>query len=1553
MARKLNKKFVAAAVVTATVGAGGVGALWYLKHPSVANLEARGDKAWAANDYKMAVNYYGRAAQHAGNDIPLQVKLIDAYEYVVQGDREMYRNLRQIMAAALSNDPRSVPVLQRMIVHERNDVHANPADNASVRLLAENAGRLVQLDPNDADAKKALIASVLEPYLRGLDVPAADVAKQQQAAEQLWNDKADSEALQMLVRFHFVNAQHAGQQGDLKTMKDELAATKTLVDAAVKKKPQDGLVWFADYAAYRQMVGMQFDPANRATMIKQFTDALAKANEFTKPSDGDDFLTIRATALHQLELVNNKQAEAGYRKLLDELPDDRQPRIMLADFLARQPARRDEAAKVLETPWKPQHTLRSLDSIQQHNNEWVERVRLCTIKLGAIEVVTDPADKQKRLAEVEKQYAALTGDPDINQYFKPALLRIKGGIDLENGRLSDAISTLDDALKQLDANSPSSFEQQTRNEVLLQYAQVQLRLGQTGKARPALAELITRQPENLGARVALANVLIAEHSFDEASKQVNVLKQLLPDNPAIQRMQVQLLAQRSDELRDKYKDMPEQTRDQRAIKLQAAGTLGETDEVIRLAKLMIDTDPADVEAVNLLSQIYLRQNKRADAVNLVHAALAKKPDDARLKSLNDALAATTPEEQQKLVTERVDQIADPYERAITQAQLLQQQNKPDEALKTLKAAVPLKPDDGRALDMQFSIDLATKRWADAEALLDPLGKLNVDQTGGSTRRIQLTVAKALDETDPAKRNDLFKDALAKAADLAHQYNELAATSLLYAQMLQQTGDLNDAVEQYGQTLDKSPTNLDAIRGIASCLMSLNRGTEARARLDDGEKLAPNDPGLNQLEMAYQLTFGDPQKAIAGLEDALKQNPNNPQAYAQLAAAYEQVANAKLKSGDVNAQKEAAASLQKMAGVYEAAYQAFPGQLQFATALAEAKRRLGDPTAAEQIFVKLAADPKYKDKPEIVEALSEQYARSGKIDEAERVLKEFLARTKPASVSTVLRLSWLLAQQQRLNDAMAVLDLRRDDPDIQRQRIQLFINANDLAQAHAAVDEAIAQHPTPDLYLSAAYLAIRDQKFDQAGGFINRVLAARPNDPAALFYRAQVKLNQTPPDLDGARDDLIKTRDAAPNNVEARLALADVYTRKREPDSALVELQKAWAANRDSKLALMRLADAYTRAVPPAWSGVQKAVDEAKQSPQLANDPDVLFLEADTAAARNDPLKAKASAKQALATAPNDPRLKQRYFDLLLRAKAYSDLLSESKPIIASDNSAWWLYRLRGIADVQLQQKADAEKDLGSAFNIAVATGDPAAVDLVARTIAEQIDIKTALQKLQTLADSSPDARLTMAQLDQVDNNPKAALDETLKVLADRSKLRPDSLRRALQLNGTSYLQVTPPDPKKALDSFQELLKLMPNDPLVLNNVAYALTLPGSGGTAADALQYSQKAYNMVANSGINDQVLYVWDTHGWVLIKNNHVEEGLDLLRKAADLAKFPDVFAHLAEGYLIQNNLDAAEVALSDAKRRIADNDRRKQPVDPAIRAKVAELSATLTKKRTEAAAN
>ena len=1553
MARKLNKKFVAGAVATVVVGAGGVGTLWFLRHPSVAKLEARGDVEDAAGDYHSAANDYGRASSQRPNDIPLQVKYLDAYDYAVQGDSQLYRNLRQMQAMILHNDPRSVPTLERVLVHVRNDVKANPADNPSVRDLAELASRLLQIEPDNVQAKKALITSVLEPYARNLDVPPEDVAKQQDAAQKLYDqNNNDGEALQMLVRFHLINAEHDAQQGDPKAFKAELTKLKTLVDTAVQKTPQNGVAWFAQSNTYKFLLQSQFDPSNRTAMIKTFNDSLTKANELTKPSDGEDFLTIRARALQAMEFTNVKQAEAGYRKLLDELPDNRQPRLMLADFLARQPSRRDDAIKVLETPWKPEHPLHSIEANQQKINAMIERVRLCTIKLGAMDGVTDPADREKRLADIKSSYAALSGDPDISANFKPALLRIQGGIDMEDGHLADAITALDNARKLIDPNSPYSVDQQTLNEVLMQYALVQLRLGQTGRAQPALTELVSRQPENLSARVALANLLIQDHNYDEAAKQMAVLTQLLPDNPTIQRMQVQLLAQRSDQLRDKYKDMPELTRDQRAIKLQAAGALGDTDEVTRLANLMVKTDPADVDAVNLLSQLDIRDNHREEAVALVNRALAAKPDDKRLKALSDNLAAQTPQEQTKLLQTRVDQITDPYQKALTEAQVEQSQGKTDDAIATLKGAEKLSPDDPRAPEARFGLEITAKHWDDADAMLDTLSRLNVDQTGGALRRIQVIVGRALNESDKAKQSALFKDALNKASDAAQKYSQIAAASLLYGQLLQQTGDYADAIEQFGQTLDKSPNNVDAIRGDAACLMQLGRSSEARSRLDDGEKIAPNDPGLYELELNYQLHYGDPLKAIAGLQDFLKKNPENPQAYMQLAGAMQQAAANKMRGGDPDSLKQAKQFQQQAADVFATAYQKFPDQLQFATELAAARRQVGDPTGAEQVFVQLAANPKYKDQPNIVEALSQQYVESGKIDAAEGVLKDLISRINPPPVSTVLRLSWLYGQQQKLQDAMAVLDLRKEDPDVQRQRIQLFIDANDLPQAHQAVDEAIAQHPGPDVYLSAAYLAIRDKKFDQASGFLNKVFESRPNDPAALFYRAQVKLAANPPDLDGARDDLIKTRDAAPTNVEARLALAEVYTRKRDPDSALGELQKAWDANRTSKLVLMRLADAYAHATPPAWSSVQRVIDEAKQSPQLANDPDVLFLEADTNVARSDTVAAESAAKQALALAPTNNAVRQRYFDVLVRAKAYQDVISESAPIIAADPSVWWLYRLRGIADAQMGQKDEAQKEFGKAYDIVAAGNNDQAMEAVARSIADQISTKAAIAKFQPLAATNDGARLVLADLYEIDGNPSDALDQAERVLADRSRLSQDELRRALQMSGNTYLQVSPPAPQKAIVAFQELLKQTPNDPLVLNNLAYALTLPGSGGTAADALKYSQKAFDLVANSGITDQVLYVWDTQGWVLVKNNRVDEGIDLLRKAAETATFPEVFAHLAEAYLMTNNLDGADLALTDARRRIDDNDRKKLPVDPTVRAKVEQLAADLAKKKTAAAA-
>jgi predicted Zn-dependent protease len=94
--------------------------------------------------------------------------------------------------------------------------------------------------------------------------------------------------------------------------------------------------------------------------------------------------------------------------------------------------------------------------------------------------------------------------------------------------------------------------------------------------------------------------------------------------------------------------------------------------------------------------------------------------------------------------------------------------------------------------------------------------------------------------------------------------------------------------------------------------------------------------------------------------------------------------------------------------------------------------------------------------------------------------------------------------------------------------------------------------------------------------------------------------------------------------------------------------------------------------------------------------------------------------------------------------------------------------------------------------------------------------------------------------------------------------------------------------KPAIAQMQDLLKRNPNNPLVLNNLAWAYQQdkdPRALGTA-------EQAYKL---SGDNPSVM---DTLGWMLVEQGNTARGLPLLQKAGGIA--PDaveIHYHLAVG--------------------------------------------------------
>jgi tetratricopeptide (TPR) repeat protein len=293
---------------------------------------------------------------------------------------------------------------------------------------------------------------------------------------------------------------------------------------------------------------------------------------------------------------------------------------------------------------------------------------------------------------------------------------------------------------------------------------------------------------------------------------------------------------------------------------------------------------------------------------------------------------------------------------------------------------------------------------------------------------------------------------------------------------------------------------------------------------------------------------------------------------------------------------------------------------------------------------------------------------------------------------------------------------------------------------------------------------------------------------------------------------------------------------------------------------------------------------------------------------------------------------------------------ESEAVVKESPDAWPVYRQRAVAFRRLGDPVAAEKEFGLAFDGAMKAKNLNGVRAVINSMSEELGPKVAAAKLEPVVGEDLSLRIILAEMHQKTGNARAAVEQYERSLADRARLAPDQLKTLLNGAGGAYLQLAPPDVAKARERYEELLTFSPDDMLLLNNLAYVLTLPGSGGKPADALKYSEKAYALSLKMPETDQVYYVWDTHGWALVQNNRRDEGIDILRKAAANARFPDVHLHLAEALLAKGDVPGAELALDRAKRAIDDVEAAKGNLDANWRPKYDQLTLDAAEKRKNA---
>jgi tetratricopeptide (TPR) repeat protein len=340
---------------------------------------------------------------------------------------------------------------------------------------------------------------------------------------------------------------------------------------------------------------------------------------------------------------------------------------------------------------------------------------------------------------------------------------------------------------------------------------------------------------------------------------------------------------------------------------------------------------------------------------------------------------------------------------------------------------------------------------------------------------------------------------------------------------------------------------------------------------------------------------------------------------------------------------------------------------------------------------------------------------------------------------------------------------------------------------------------------------------------------------------------------------------------------------------------------------------------------------------MANDVELIHAEAVMWVQRKNFDQARASIEQAIKLAPTDLRLLQTYCDVLLGLKQYQPLLKVTDPFLKNKDALPppWVYQFRGRARKAMDDKQGAMEEWSMGMEVASAARDDNATERIIKTIADELGAKAAIGRIIGRAEKENRWRLMAAYLYQTDGDIHSAILWVEKALADEANLPPDAWETARRMAGSFYLALDPPDTEKAIANYRKMLERNPNDPAALNNLACTMILPNSGFTPRDALQHSQKAFDLLQQGGQSNP--YINDTHGYVLVLNGRLEEGIALLHSAIDQEPIVDAYYHLGEAYLARPTpaYADAEAALKQAllliERAGAD-----KPLDAGLKLKV-----------------
>jgi len=434
-------------------------------------------------------------------------------------------------------------------------------------------------------------------------------------------------------------------------------------------------------------------------------------------------------------------------------------------------------------------------------------------------------------------------------------------LNLRNAKIAVVMKDYDVAVTNLSQIIKSGVGDPVQNHRLLAHALREQ--GNLGEARSVMIDLLELNPNDPQLLIEIAEYDINLSDFTSARDRLALALEGNPENELIQ--------QRLREVETALDPESENADPIVSTVLLSRKFRDDTNfaEAERIVRERLDEYPNEYRLVRELAEVLVRQEKRAEALEVIDEALAASPNNERLSKIRLVIAEQDPVVLGIQLIELSD--ATDVDKLVDKFQVYIRHGKSDEADAALDEARRMGPTNPRVIELDFLLALHNNDKAEARQIIERATNANADQLGGVlyNARYNMRFSNTGDESISVNK------AISILSQAAENSPRNPAIWLLLGEAMAQAGRVEDAVEQFAKAYEGRPNDAKIIKAYALALERVNRESEALELITPAAGIVRqtmSDPEIVELWLRLAETHGDRKEVLRIRRDLFRAEP---------------------------------------------------------------------------------------------------------------------------------------------------------------------------------------------------------------------------------------------------------------------------------------------------------------------------------------------------------------------------------------------------------------------------------------------------------------------------------------------------------------------------------------------------------------------------------------------------------------------------------------------------------------------------------------------------------